>query len=566
MRPMSERSARRPRHIPRRRRFGRIAWFFVRLVAHIIIWDLVLGRRAWFRWYADRTREQRYQSFARRFRDLALDLGGVMIKLGQFASTRVDILPPTVVGELSGLQDEVPPVESERILATLTAELKRPIAAVFPFFDAQPVAAASFGQVHQARLDDGTLVAVKVQRPNIEEYVQVDLAALRWVASWMQYYGPIRRRMDLPALTEEFARITLRELDYRLEADHADRFRRNFANDPAVYVPQMYRAFSTRRVLTMEWIEGIKITDYAALDAVHIDRLALAEKLYLTYLQQCFTDGFFHADPHPGNMFVRPIGTRQPDGHQPFMITFLDFGMVDEIPPRVMEGLAQAAAGIVFRDAQRIIDGSRQVGTLMADVNETQLRQAIEVWFSYTYGRTLRELQEIDVEGFVGGIGDILYDLPFQLPQSLLFLGRAVGVVGGVATGLAPEFDIFATTRPFALRFIRERGSGRELRERLATEGRELLTDLSRIPHQAALFYTRAARGDLQVRPDLTRVERGLRGLERLMTRTMVTIAGSAMLITNAILQASASSSTWLWWVGGGLIVWALWPRPSWLR
>ena len=555
-----------PRSIPRRRRFGRIAWFFVRLVAHIIIWDLVLGRRFWFRWYADQTRIRRYQRFAVRFRHLALDLGGVMIKLGQFASTRVDILPPRVVEELTGLQDEVTAVSFELIQATIEAELHQPLSTIFAFFAIEPVAAASFGQVHQASLHDGTRVAVKIQRPLIEEAVHTDIAALRWVASWMQYYGPIRRRTNLTALIEEFARITLRELDYLLEADHADRFRHNFASDPYIYVPRMYRAYSTERVLVMEWIDGIKLTDYAALDGARIDRLALATKLYQSYLQQCFSDGFFHADPHPGNIFVLPAAELAPSGYRSFRLTFLDFGMVDEISPRVMEGLATAATGIVLRDPQRIIDGSRQVGTLMSNVDEHRLRQAIEVWFAYTYGKTLRELQTIDVEGFVGGISDILYDLPFQLPQSLLFLGRAVGVVGGVATGLAPEFDVFATTRPFAMRFIREQRSLKDIGERLTSEGRDLLVDLTQLPQHAVSFYTRAARGDLTVRPELPRLERGLRTLEQAVIRMAAAIGAGALFISGAILQAAETPAPWMWWVGGILLVWALWPRPSWLR
>lgn len=549
--------------IPRRRRFLRVAWFFVRLVGHIIVWDLLLGRRVWFRWYADRTRIARYRRFARRFHDLALDLGGVMIKLGQFASTRVDVLPPAVVEDLIGLQDEVTPVPIAWIQATIEAELGASLDTIFASFDVNPVAAASFGQVHLAVLPAGQPVAVKVQRPQIEAYVQIDLSALRWVASWMQYYGPIRKRTNLPVLTEDFARITLRELEYLTEADHADRFRQNFATDPDVRVPEMYRQYSTNRVLTMERVDGIKITDYAALDAAHIDRLALAEKLYLTYLQQCFTDGFFHADPHPGNVFVIPQGPRTPDGKQPFVLMFLDFGMVDEIPPRVMEGLATAATGVVLRDSERIIEGARQIGALLPGANEGQLRQALDVWFTYTYGRTIRELQQIDLEGFVGGMSDVLYDLPFQLPQPLLFLGRAVGVVGGVAAGLAPEFDIFATTRPFALQFIRERSLGHDFRERLASEGRELIADLAQLPHQAVQFYTRAARGDLQVRPELTKLERNVRRVERAIIRLTAGIAASALFIGGVLLRINGDPAVWPWWAAGLLLAWALWPRMS---
>ena len=547
--------------IPRRRRFFRVAWFFVRLVSHIIVWDLLLGRRFWFHWYADRTRIDRYKRFSQRFRNLALDLGGVMIKLGQFASTRVDILPPAVVEDLIGLQDEVTPVPFGLIRATIEAELNQQLHVVFPNFDPNPVAAASFGQVHFAALPNGDPVAVKIQRPQIGELVEIDLSALRWVASWMQYYQPIRKRTDLPALVNEFARITLRELDYLSEADHADRFRRNFINDPQIHVPHIYREDSTMRVLTMERINGIKIGDYAALDAAHIDRLELAEKLYLTYLQQCFFDGFFHADPHPGNLFVMPQGDMLPNQTQPFVLTFLDFGMVDEISPRVMEGLATIASGAVLRDGQKIIDGSRAIGTIIPTANDQQLRQALEIWFSYTYGKTVRELQNIDVEGFVGGIGELIYDLPFQLPQSLLFLGRALSVVGGVAAGLAPDFDIFATTKPYVLRFIRERNEQLHIRKKIASQGRELITDLAQLPHYATQFYQRAARGDLQLRPDVNKLERNVRDVERGLKRLTVGIIASALIVGASILQANGQPAPWMLWVAGGMIVWVLLPR-----
>ncbi|HEY1015011.1 MAG TPA: AarF/UbiB family protein [Herpetosiphonaceae bacterium] len=551
--------------IPRRRRFARIAWFFVRLILHVIWWELFLGRRPWLAWYVERSRVVRYRRFAQRFRDLALALGGVMIKLGQFASTRVDILPPEVVQDLAGLQDEVTAVPLPLILASIERELGAPADRIFGGFEREPVAAASFGQVHFGALRDGTPVAIKVQRPQIEQFVEIDLAALRWVARIVHQYGPIRRRTNTPALIEEFARITLRELEYLLEADHADRFRQNFAEDPGVHVPLVYRQHSTDCVLTMERISGIKISDYEGLDAAGVDRLALANKLFQAYLQQCFVDGFFHADPHPGNIFVQPAGPRAPDGSQPFVLTFLDFGMVDELAPRVMEGLATVATGIVLRDSQRIIDGSRQIGTLLPNANEVQLRQAIDVWFSYTYGRTMRELKEIDVEGFVGGLGDIIYDLPFQLPQSLVFLGRAVGVVGGVATGLSPDFDLFAVTKPFANDFVR-RGGKQDWRERLATEGRDLIADLAQLPHQATQFYARAARGDLQVNPDTAKLERQVRGVERALIRLTAGIAASALFLGGILLQINRQPAPALWWAAGGLLLWALWPRPAWLR
>ena len=302
-------------------RYRRIIIFFARVVFHLIWWD-ILVRRVWAS-HVLTSRPKRWRNISRRFRMLAVEMGGVLIKLGQFLSSRVDVLPPEITEELQGLQDEVPPVPSDAILHVLEDELDD-LPARFSAIEREPLAAASLGQVHRAWLrprregsGDGIPVVIKVQRPNIVSVVQTDLAALRLVARWVQRYPPIARRADVPALMQEFSDTLWEELDYEAEANYAERFAEMFAEEPSVHIPYVHRRHSTRRILVLEYVDGIKITDTAAMDAAQIDPKQVATRLLDTYFKQFFEEGFFHADPHPGNLFVflAPIspGNREKD-------------------------------------------------------------------------------------------------------------------------------------------------------------------------------------------------------------------------------------------------------------
>ena len=270
-----------------RGRYLRILTFFAGVIARFILWEIIirhLGLRGWVR----RTRSERFRREAVRFRVLAIQMGGVMIKVGQFLSSRLDVLPPEVTDELANLQDEVPAEDFEDIRKLAEAELKAPITETFASFDPEPLAAASLGQVHRAKLKvqqeaDFRDVVVKVQRPHIASIVEVDLSALRRVGSWLMRYRPIREHADVPALLKEFSITLYEEIDYEQEADNAETFYQNFADDPDVHVPRVVRALSTRRVLTLEDVYAIKITDYADITAAGIDRGEVAERLLGTY-------------------------------------------------------------------------------------------------------------------------------------------------------------------------------------------------------------------------------------------------------------------------------------------
>jgi len=347
------------------KRYRRTLRFAAWLFARVIAWELVL-RRVIGRDRVARGRAERLRRWAREFRQMATSMGGVMIKLGQFISSRVDILPPEVIHELASLQDEVPTVPFAQIRQTLVAELGPPEDR-FASFDATPVAAASLGQAHRARLPNGERVVVKVQRPGIHSLVATDLKALAVIAGWAMRIPFIARRANVPALLDEFSTVLLEELDYTHEADNAEHFARMFATNKGIYIPRVYRVYSTRRVVTLEDVTAIKITDYDRIEAAGIDRRDVARRLISTYLWMVFIQRYYHADPHPGNLFVYPLdpdspthsGTH-PDGRplagRPFYLIFVDFGMAGRLTPEIEAGLRETLYALTARDARRLVE------------------------------------------------------------------------------------------------------------------------------------------------------------------------------------------------------------------
>ena len=326
-----------------RGRYFRILYFFAGVIARFILWELVLARIGFRKW-TRRTRAERFRREAVRFRALAIHMGGVMIKVGQFLSSRLDVLPPEVTDELANLQDEVPAEPYAAIKELAEKDLGASLTEKFEWFDESPLAAASLGQVHRARLrleddaDGFRNVVVKVQRPFIELIVEVDLSALKRVGNWLMRYRPVREHSDVPALLREFSETVREEIDYLNEAENAEKFFENFKDDADVHVPRVVKSLSTLRVLTLEDVFAIKITDYDALTAAGIKRGDVANKLLDTYLKQIFEDGFVHADPHPGNLFVTPLGE---EGELPrrWKLTFVDFGMTARVPDGIRDAL-----------------------------------------------------------------------------------------------------------------------------------------------------------------------------------------------------------------------------------
>ncbi|HET6301192.1 ABC1 kinase family protein [Microbacterium sp.] len=525
-----------------RARYRRILWFAARTIAQTWWFELILPRIG-FAEYVARGRAARLQGIAKRFHALAVELGGLMIKVGQFMSSRLDVLPPEITNELAGLQDEVPPVDFGPIRELAEAELGIPLERAFAYVDPVPVAAASLGQAHRARLTDAEAedtgfadVVVKVQRPGIEQIVEVDLAALRRVAGWLSRIRFIANHVDLPRLIEEFTHVSLQEIDYLHEAQNAERFAESFAGDPRVGVPVIAWERTTRRVLTMSDVTAIKINDIDGLRAAGIDPSEVAHAFAQIMFDQFFEHGYFHADPHPGNIFVTQTGMR-PDGTPEWRLTFVDFGMMGEVPDQLRHDLQQVLIAVAGRNGKQLVDSIRRVGVLLPSADTAELERAMTALFARFGGMGFAQLQRLDpreFRDFGREFSDVVRSLPFQLPENFLLIIRAVSLTSGMCSSLDPEFNMWDAVEPYADKLLREeRGN---VMGAVAREAASVAGIVARLPRRTDDLLTKVENGQLTV--DLSRMESRMNRIERLARRVISAVLFAALLIAGAVLRA----------------------------
>ena len=453
------------------------------------------------------------QKIARQFHGLAIDLGGLMIKLGQFMSSRLDVLPPEITRELEGLQDEVPAVPFAAIRKLVEAELGVPLETAYASVEPEPLAAASLGQVHRAVLSatDSEIsglhnVIIKVQRPGIENIVEVDLSALERVAGWLNRVSLINRRADVPALMREFSATCLEEIDYLNEAANSERFAENFADNLRVAVPALAWERCSRRVLTQEDVTNIKITDVEALQAAGINPEDVANEFAAVMFDQVFIHGFFHADPHPGNIFIKPI-TANSDAQVDWIMTFIDFGMMGRVPANLGKALRTTVIAAASRDGVGMVEGMRELGVLMPSADTLELERALTKVFERFGGVSFVELQQVDpreFRAFAIEFGDIVRALPFQFPENFLLVLRAISLTSGVCSSVNPQFNIWNAIEPYSAKLIRAEGGN--VVQGFFRDGLSSLSLLARLPKRVDSLITRAESGQLSMRtPELER-------------------------------------------------------------
>ncbi|HET9589853.1 MAG TPA: AarF/UbiB family protein [Anaerolineales bacterium] len=545
-----------------RARYRHIMGFFTRAVASFVFWELILPRLG-LRGLARRTRSQRYTQLAAGFRAMAIRMGGVMIKVGQFLSARADVLPIEITEELSGLQDEVPPEDFQAIRQLAEAELGMALEETFERFEPDPLAAASLGQVHRARLradasEEFREVVVKIQRPFIDQLIDVDFAALRRVGGWLMRYGPIRRRANVPALIQELETTVHREIDYLSEGKNAEIFGENFARRKRVHVPRLVWNCTTKRVLTLENVYAIKITDYDAITAAGIDRAKVAEVLFDTYLKQIFEDGFFHADPHPGNLFVTPVPAIE-DRKATWRLTFVDFGMVGSVPERLRDGLHELLIGVGTRNVRRVVESYQTLGVLLPGADLRLIEQAGAQLFDRFWGMSMSELRQIDhreMRRFAIQFRELMYEMPFQLPHNLLLLGRTMAILSGMCTGLDPNFNLWNQLAPYARKLVGEEAISNW--EVWLDEIGELIKELVALPRQTGRVLTRLERGELNV--NTPQVNRQIYHLESAVNRLTGSVVFAAFLFGGVLLYRSGDVTLGytFWALSGVTLFWMI--------
>jgi predicted unusual protein kinase regulating ubiquinone biosynthesis (AarF/ABC1/UbiB family) len=431
------------------------------------------------------------------FRRTAVELGVLMIKLGQFLSSRADLLPQRALDVLGSLQDEVPAAPFSHVVSVIESELKQPVGALFSYLDPEATAAASLGQVHKAVLaSTGQQVAVKVQRPNIERLVNMDLGTIRFVIWVISRFVNTNEFIDLMAFFREFKRTIFEEIDYVQEASNANRFAEMFRDKPGILIPSIIEGYTSRRVLVLDWVDGIKINDYARLDAAGVSRFAVAKRTVEAYFYQFFEVGFFHADPHPGNIFVQPgVSAEEPT------IAFVDFGMVGSLSANTKQGLKDLFLGFLVNNPHGMVAALQRLGFIGEGANVTAMERGVALMMEQYHGMTLGQARDLNVRDVAHEIEDLFYRQPFRIPAQFAFAGRAVGTLSGLATGLAPEFNLVSVAVPYAQRFLGLTRDGatqsaQQLVTQLLDAGRTMLT----LPATLDRVLARVEAGQVEVR------------------------------------------------------------------
>ncbi len=496
--------------------------------------------------YSDEKLAARRQIQASWIRESLLELGPTFIKVGQLFSTRADLFPAEYVAELSKLQDRVPAFSYEQTRTIIENDLGKPLSTLFHGFDPTPLAAASLGQVHKAQLHSGEEVVVKIQRPGLKQLFTIDLAILKKIAWYFQNHPRWGVGRDWLGIYDECCRILWQEVDYLREGRSADTFRRNFRNMNWVKVPRVYWRYTSPRVLTLEYAPGIKISHYEALEAAGLNRKELAKLGARAYLQQLLNDGFFHADPHPGNLAVSPNGA----------LIFYDFGMMGEIKADVKSGLMETMMGVTEKNADRIVRSLVDLGALQPVEDMGPVRRSIQFMLDNFMDKPF-EAQSI--KAISDDLYEIAYDQPFRFPATFTFVMRAFSTLEGVGKGLDPDFNFMAVAQPFALQMMNSKlPNGNSLINELGRQAAQISTTTLGLPRRIEDTIEKLDRGDIRVRVRAQESDRLLRKLSSMQLATNYTLLLCALILSATLLFVNESFVP-------AVVVGAIALMPAWL-
>lgn len=477
-----------------------------------------------------------------RFRMALAELGPTFIKLGQALSMRPDFIAVEYVEELARLQDDVPPRPFEEIRDIIECEFKQPVSDLYADFEKTPIASASIGQVHRARLKNGAEIAVKVQRPGLERIIAIDIGIMYHIAALIERHVEEIAFIRPVRIVEEFARTITRELDYNLEADHMERFAANFKGDQTIHIPEVFRDLTTRRVLTMEFVRGIKASDVAAIESIGMDRQEVTRNGANIVLKQIFEHGFFHSDPHSGNIFIMP-------GH---VVAMLDFGQVGTVDQQAREDFVDLIDSVVLQNAQR---ATRQLLRISSWEKQPDVR-LLEREVSDFIGRHLHTtLKDLNLGALVRDLLHMVTRHRLRIPPDIFLMMKALATIEGIARRLDPDFDMIRQSAPFIQRIKLERLQPHRIADDLLTLSQEAARFVRQFPNDL-LELTRIVRErDFTLKLDENSLEKYQNNQRRTGDRLSLAILVAGLLIASALLlstsaSSSAGSLTLIGWTG----------------
>ena len=459
-----------------------------------------------------------------RIRKVLEELGPTFIKLGQILSVRPDLIPLGFCREFEKLQDEVPALEYEKVEEEIKNELEGSVDKLFANFARQPLAAASLAQVHQAELKTGEKVVVKAQRPNIKKVITADLEILYALAKLAEKHIKESRLYNPVGVVDEFKKTILKEIDFIKEAHNIDRFRRNFKEDNTVYIPRVFHKLSTKKILTIEKIDGIKVNDMEKIERSGLDRKQIAINGANAVLKQIFIDGFFHADPHPGNIFILEDNR----------IVFLDLGMVGRIDEETKTQFANILTAVIEQDISEIVETFITIGAVDEEVNVKRLKLDLSDLMERYYGIPLKEL---NMGQFLVDIMNVTSQNRIKIPQDLFLLSKALITIEGVGKKLDPDFDMVTQTKPFIEKLLKQSYNPKRIAKEIRKFARGLYNFTSSLPKDLTLIFNKIKKGTLRIEFEHKGLENLISQMDKVSNRIAFSLIIAALIIGSSIIM-----------------------------